>query len=93
MSKKIKIIERSGSQLNRLLTKSDPWGAEDCKRESCKVFNQEDTETPYKRRTNLTYKSSCRLCPKLGMQAAYWGETSCSLHERYGGQWHVKDSH
>ena len=32
---RIKIVERSGRSVNQILTKSNPWGGEDCGRSGC----------------------------------------------------------
>ena len=82
MRNKIKILEKNGPQLQMLLTKSDPWVEDKCCRTRCEVCDQEGDRTPYCRQTNLTYKSTCRICSKKGIQAAYIGETSRSLHKR-----------
>ena len=47
-------------------------------------------KTPNCRQSNVTYKSTCRLCFNEGVQAAYIGETSHSLHKRI--QEHTEDS-
>ena len=34
---KLKVVERAGTRLEDLLTKSDPWQGSDCFREKCKT--------------------------------------------------------
>ena len=82
MKKNIKIIERNGTQLQRLLTRADPWSGEDCGRQDCTVCSQPEDKTPDCRMTNLTYRTVCRLCKEEGNRSTYVGETSRSLHER-----------
>ena len=76
------MIEQNGPQLVRILTRSDPWANEKCERPQCVVCSMEDEKTPNCEQSNLTYRTSCRLCDKLGTPSAYIGETSRSLRER-----------
>ena len=50
LRKKIKVVERNGSQLQALLTKSDPWAGEKCTRPNCKVCDLPEEKTPNCRR-------------------------------------------
>ena len=88
--KKVKIVERNGTQLQALLTRADPWGEDSCVREDCMVCTHNMDKTPNCRTKNLTYRSTCRLCKAAGAKCSYLGETSRSLRERWGE--HVKDS-
>ena len=90
LTRKVKVVERCGTQLQALLTRSDPWSDEDCTRESCVVCTMPQEKTPNCRQVNLTYRTTCRLCLAAGNSSSYIGETSRSLGERIGE--HVQDS-
>ena len=47
------------------------------------MYGQDQEKIPDCRLTNLTYKTTCKLCMEEGRLATYTGETSRSLHERY----------
>ena len=82
VTKKVKIVERNGIQLQRLLTKADPWAGGKCGRQTCTVCSQEDPKTPRCRQANITYRTSCKLCTSGGTRSCYIGERSRSLGER-----------
>ena len=42
-----------------------------------------DEKVPSCRRSNITYKRTCRLCLAVGNHTVYIGESSRSLHERF----------
>ena len=90
---KIKIVERSGRSLKRILTKSNPLGGEDCGREGCLLcqtkaatgmnLNQSCTKR------SIVYETWCALCLKKkeetnGQEGGiykYIGETAKSAFE------------
>ena len=78
----IKVIERNGVQLQRVLTKSDPWSGVKCARPTCTVCRREEEKTPTCSTSNITYKNSCKICQDRGTPACYIGESSRSLRER-----------
>ena len=82
LKKRVKIVERNGTQLQHLLTRSDPWAGADCGRPSCTVCCQEEEVTPNCRQSNITYRTVCRLCKQRGDHSTYIGESSRSLYER-----------
>ena len=82
LNKRVKVVERNGPQLVRLFTRSVPWAGEDCNRPQCKVCTKAEDKTPNCEQKNLTYKTSCKICDKVGTPSVYVGETSRSLRER-----------
>ena len=63
---KIKIIERTGTKLQDLLTKADPWKGTDCSRENCLLcFTKQKTEkltTQDCHKRNIVYETRCLTC-------------------------------
>ena len=45
LKQKVKIVERSGTRLEHLLCKSDPWGDLDCGRDNCLILTHVKTLT------------------------------------------------
>ncbi len=84
LKKKVKVIERNGPQLQRLLVRSDPWSGGDCGRTDCVVCQVEGDNRVDCRVTNCTYRTSCKLCEQEGSRSSYIGETSRSVKERMG---------
>ena len=81
---KVKIIEQNGPQLQRLLTRSDPWAGGECNRDNCAICTQDWDSKPNCRQTNTTYRTICQLCKSQGARTTYIGESSRSLFERMG---------
>ena len=73
---RIKIVERSGTSIKRLLTKSDPLSKGGCAGEECDVCNH-STQKICKVRESV-YEILCTEC-----DTSYVGETSRSLQERF----------
>ena len=63
---KIKLIERAGTKIQDLLTKSDPWKGSDCMRENCLLcFTKQKTEklrTQECHKRNIVYETRCMTC-------------------------------
>ena len=91
---RVKIVERSGTQIRRVLCKKNPWAGDHCQRENCMVCNQEGGGGDCKRRS-VVYLTSCNQCKEKagkekgegeegekGKVACYIGETSKSGFER-----------
>ena len=63
---RIKIQERAGTPLERILHKSNPWSGQDCMRESCllcttkAVTGKNKTQDCHRR--NATYETWCQTC-------------------------------
>ena len=88
---RLKIVERAGVSLERLLHQSNPWQGEICGRDSCmlcqtKLTSEEQPKSCYKR--NAVYQISCSECDALAktdetkMRSLYIGETCRSSFER-----------
>ena len=91
---RVKIVERSGTQMRRVLCSKNPWAGEHCQRENCLVCNQEGGGGDCKRRS-VVYMTTCNQCKEKadgeradgekenqGQGAFYIGETSKSGFER-----------
>ena len=85
---KVKIQEKSGTMIQRILHKSDPWSKEPCDRPDCLVCMGEDNAGECKRR-NVLYRTSCLRCKEKGTERFYFGETARSAYER--GREHLAD--
>ena len=86
---RIKVVERAGTMLKRILSKSNPWAGGQCGRENCLVCRYEEGGGDCRRR-NATYRTQCLACKaKNGKQSYYFGETSRTPFER--GQEHEND--
>ena len=63
---RIKIVERTGTKLQDLLTKSDPWKGSDCSRPNCLLcFTKQRTEksqTQDCHKRNVVYETRCLTC-------------------------------
>ena len=92
---RVKIVERTGTQLRRILCKKNPFTGLPCGRERCLSCRNEKTAGQCRRR-NITYMMTCDTCNReerkeevtdagvVGAQetAAYVGETYRSSYER-----------
>ena len=85
----VKIVERTGTQVQILLTKSDPWGNPHCKRVECLVCLNESKEKSKCRETNTLNENTCVLCKTQGVDKKYIRETSRSTFSR--GAEHLQD--
>ena len=63
---KIKIVERTGVQLQQILTKSNPWSGEDCGRMNCLLCHTKAASEKNKsqdcHKRNLVYETKCLTC-------------------------------
>ena len=85
---KAKVVEKSGTSLQQLLVKSNPWEGGHCGRQGCvPCGTKADNSKCFKR--NILYETSCNICMREGKVEKYVGETSRSGFER-GGE-HVRD--
>ena len=79
---RIKLVERTGTKLQDLLTTSDPWKGSDCHRENCLLcFTKPKTEKLVKQdchQRNVVYETSCLSCQQEAERAIEnnenWGE-------------------
>ena len=63
---RLKIVERAGVKIKDLLTRSNPWKGQDCKRKNCllcltKMKSEKNTSQDCHRR-NLVYEIHCETC-------------------------------
>ena len=87
---RIKVVERSGDQIRRILCKKDPFEGAPCGRETCMVCKPEGKGNC--RRRNITYQTTCDNCEKRNQEAGventadnvskYVGESNRSAAER-----------
>ena len=86
---KIKIVERAGIMLKRVLFKSNPWAGGHCGRSECLVCSHEKGGGDCRKR-NVTYKTECQTCQeKSGKERVYVGESARTAYER--GLEHAQD--
>ena len=74
---RLKLVERAGTKLVDLLTKSDPYSGADCGREKCYPCLMKHISLkwlPYWRR-NLTYRVDCQRCKNKGIRSEYHWES------------------
>ena len=80
---KIKVQERPGTKLKRILQRSDPFSEKRCNRKDCVVCTKElgiDC-----RCRGCVYEIACELCEnKRGVKNKYRGQTGRSTNERVG---------
>ena len=82
-------MERSGTQLSRILCQRNPWAGEDCSRPDCLVCGDGEAGGGDCRRRNITYITTCITCLKNKKEGAtekgpaqYVGESARSAYER-----------
>ena len=75
--KRVKIVERSGTMLRRLLHKSNPWAGAKCGRDNClSCLSGPDNQDCFAK--NILYEIKCLDCSAAGTAVYYPGETSRS---------------
>ena len=91
---RLKIVERAGTSIEKMLHKSNICAGEDCDRDKClmcesKSRSEEPPQSCYKR--NCVYEIVCNLCEKQDpkVRSVYVGESNRSGHER--GREHLDD--
>ena len=70
---KLKIVERSGTKLVDILTKSNPWQGQDCSRKNCllchtKMRTDKNTSQDCSKR-NIVYETTCVTCERQEIEA------------------------
>ena len=70
----IKIVERGGTPLDRILVKKDPWSHTRCSSVDCTVCSEENASICKVR--NLVYTNTCEICKRKGILSVYWGQSS-----------------
>ena len=85
--KRVKIVERSGTMMRRLLHKSNPWAGAKCGRDNClSCLNGPDNQDCFVK--NILYEVKCLDCSDAGIEVLYPGESSRSNFCR--GSEHLK---
>ena len=86
---RVKLVERSGTQLSRILCQKNPWAGQDCGRADCLVCGDSEVGGGDCRRRNITYVTTCVSCiqklkeDKTAREPArYVGESCRSAYER-----------
>ena len=85
---KVKVIEKAGDRLDRLLIRSDNKEGSDCERADCRLCWTKRLTGKKKRqsctRRNLTYRGECLLCggDDGSPKAEYIGETGADMFTR-----------
>ena len=86
---RVRLVERSGTQLSRILCQRNPWAGEDCSRPDCLVCGDGEAGGGDCRRRNITYITTCITCLKNKKEgvtekgpAQYVGESARSAYER-----------
>ena len=87
---RVKIVERAGIMIKRILHKSNPWAGGNCGREGCLVCRFEKGGGDCKKR-NVTYRTECLKCNESGKTQQYFGESARTGFER--GLEHERDFH
>ena len=63
---KVKIVERTGTKIQDLLTRSNPWKGHDCQRENCLLcftkLRTENNKTQDCHQRNIVYETRCLTC-------------------------------
>ena len=89
---KMRLVEESGASLRQLLTSSNPWKDEPCKKAGCYMCTQKemgrDKVGPCKNKS-VVYQSTCTVCREVGKTTTYTGETGRGVEERLGE--HLRD--
>ena len=91
---RIRMVELSGTQLQRLLPNTNPWSGHECGRVNCYTFDQGGEVLDDCKRRNILYESRCVVCnpeedakpEKVGelskKEGVYVGESARSIFER-----------
>ena len=81
---KVKVLEKSGVTVKKILQRSNPFGNMLCEREDCfSCYNDEVTATNVNCRTRgCVYWICCTECKDLVKEEKYGGQTGRSFYER-----------
>ena len=91
---RVKIVERSGTMIKRMVVKSNPWAGGPCGAPECLVCKHENGGGDCKKRS-VTYRTRCKTCFESGvkrgekLEKVYIGESSRTGRER--GAEHAND--
>ena len=82
-NERIKIVEKGGQKIEKMLTKKNPFKEEKCKDKWCPLCNGSVGEFKIACNTNnLGYRWVCRTCEIKNISKVYEGETSRSIRVR-----------
>ena len=99
MGFRLKVVERSGTQIKDLFSLTNIWGGIKCGREECITCTQGGDDLPDCTRRSILYESICTKCnpgakepgplksPETEVPSIYVGESSRSIFERAGEHW------
>ena len=74
---RIKIIEKSGQNIENILVKKDPFKKEKCSEKLCPICKNTDKKLDvYCNTNNVGYKWQCNTCKSRNRTMVYEGETS-----------------
>ena len=80
---RIKIVEKGGRKIEKILTKKNPFKEEKCQEKWCPLCKGDFGEFDISCKTNNTgYRWVCKTCEKSNKTKAYEGETSRSIRIR-----------
>ena len=81
---KVKVLEKSGTTVKKLIQKSNPFGNMLCERQQCVVCYNEDVDTGNIncRTRGCVYLIRCTECQDGTHEEKYRGQTGRSIHER-----------
>ena len=93
---RVKVVERGGTSIKKILVKSNPWAGALCGRDNCLpcMFGSEENQDCFSK--GVVYDMTCTICEEEAKDRndlkipiyRYTGTTSRSLHER--GAEHLK---
>ena len=85
---KVKIVEKAGTMIKRIVTNSNPWAGGPCGRPECLVCKHENGGGNCRKR-NITYRTRCETCQEKNetgggekIEKVYIGESSRTGFER-----------
>ena len=74
--KRIKMVERGGTTLKNILSRSNPWARDGCERQDCLPCRGERGKGGNCQQEGVVYRISCQECSKRMIRSEYTGETS-----------------
>ena len=88
--RKVKLVEKSGKMLKRILNVTNPDRTDNCSREKCFPCSKAgEGEGAMCKKRNVTYQTSCLECLAVGRKVSYFGESARTGYER--GLEHMDD--
>ena len=90
--KRIKMVERGGTTLKDILSRTNPWSDEGCERQDCLPCRGERGRGGNCQRENVVYRITCQECGMRQVKAEYTGETSRTAYLRGREHWEGLES-